>query len=148
MALLTVWRRPRHPRPQRARRPFHAASQSPILTRRPRAEGTAWDEAGKEYLGPLPDRRAQCRPSPSAPDAPPSPINSRLTHMACQVGMYDVYVDLATRLNALSEAARKTLLVTTGRSTENVGQDRASAYEAERCRFHRRGHGGPCWRCR
>jgi len=47
---------------------------------------------------------------------------SRLTHMACQVGMYDVYVDLASRLNALvGGPPRKTLLVTTGaEATENA----------------------------
>jgi 4-aminobutyrate aminotransferase/(S)-3-amino-2-methylpropionate transaminase len=46
----------------------------------------------------------------------------RLTHMACQVAMYDVYVDLAERLNALvGGPKRKTLLVTTGvEATENA----------------------------
>jgi 4-aminobutyrate aminotransferase/(S)-3-amino-2-methylpropionate transaminase len=45
-----------------------------------------------------------------------------LTHMACQVAMYDAYVELAERLNALvGGPRRKTLLVTTGaEATENA----------------------------
>ena len=47
---------------------------------------------------------------------------TRLTHMACQVAMYDGYVTLAERLAALvGGPPRKTLLVTTGaEATENA----------------------------
>ena len=47
---------------------------------------------------------------------------TRLTHMACQVAMYDEYVALAERLSALvGGPPRKTLLVTTGaEATENA----------------------------
>jgi len=89
-----------------------------------RAEGIrVWDESGKEYLdfaagiGVLNVGHRHPRVIAAVNDQ-----LSRLTHMACQVGMYDVYVDLASRLNALvGGPPRKTLLVTTGaEATENA----------------------------
>jgi len=89
-----------------------------------RAEGArVWDIAGKEYLdfacgiGVL--NVGHRHPAVMRAIADQA---GRLTHMACQVAMYDAYVDLAERLNALvGGPPRKTLLVTTGvEATENA----------------------------
>jgi 4-aminobutyrate aminotransferase/(S)-3-amino-2-methylpropionate transaminase len=89
-----------------------------------RAEGTrVWDVDGKEYLdfaagiGVLNVGHRHPRVVQAVADQ-----LTRLMHMACQVGMYDGYVDLAARLNALvGGPKRKTLLVTTGvEATENA----------------------------
>src|SRR5262245_37614115 len=89
-----------------------------------RAEGTrVWDEDGKEYLdfacGIGVQNVGHRHPRVVAAVADQL---TRLTHMACQVGMYSGYVELAARLNALvGGPARKTLLVTTGaEATENA----------------------------
>lgn len=89
-----------------------------------RAEGArVWDEDGKEYLdfacGIGVQNVGHRHPRVVAAVADQL---TRLTHMACQVGMYDEYVELAARLNALvGGPARKTLLVTTGaEATENA----------------------------
>lgn len=89
-----------------------------------RAEGTrVWDEDGKEYLdfacGIGVQNVGHRHPRVVAAVADQL---TRLTHMACQVGMYDGYVELAARLNTLvGGPARKTLLVTTGaEATENA----------------------------
>jgi len=89
-----------------------------------RAEGTrVWDEAGKEYLDFACGIGVQNvgHRHPRVVSAVAEQLDL-LTHMACQVGMYDVYVELAARLNALvGGPARKTLLVTTGaEATENA----------------------------
>ena len=89
-----------------------------------RAEGArVWDTDGKEYLdfacgiGVL--NVGHRHPAVMRAIADQA---GRLTHMACQVAMYDIYVDLAERLNALvGGPKRKTLLVTTGvEATENA----------------------------
>jgi len=89
-----------------------------------RAEGArVWDTDGKEYLdfacgiGVL--NVGHRHPAVMRAIADQA---AHLTHMACQVAMYDIYVDLAERLNALvGGPKRKTLLVTTGvEATENA----------------------------
>lgn len=89
-----------------------------------RAEGSrVWDEDGKAYLdfacGIGVQNVGHRHPRVVAAVADQL---TRLTHMACQVGMYDGYVELAARLNQLvGGPPRKTLLVTTGaEATENV----------------------------
>jgi 4-aminobutyrate aminotransferase/(S)-3-amino-2-methylpropionate transaminase len=89
-----------------------------------RAEGArVWDEDGKEYLdfacGIGVQNVGHRHPRVVAAVADQL---TRLTHMACQVGMYDGYIELASRLNALvGGPPRKTLLVTTGaEATENA----------------------------
>ena len=89
-----------------------------------RAEGArVWDEQGKEYLdfacGIGVQNVGHRHPRVVAAVADQL---TRLTHMACQVGMYDGYVELAARLNTLiAGPQRKTLLVTTGaEATENA----------------------------
>ena len=89
-----------------------------------RAEGArVWDEDGKEYLDFACGIGVQNigHRHPRVVSAVTDQL-TRLTHMACQVGMYDGYVDLAARLNALvGGPRRKTLLVTTGaEATENA----------------------------
>jgi len=89
-----------------------------------RAEGTrVWDEDGKEYLDFACGIGVQNigHRHPRVVAAVTDQL-SRLTHMACQVGMYDAYVELAARLNTLvGGPPRKTLLVTTGaEATENA----------------------------
>src|SRR5262245_7093873 len=89
-----------------------------------RAEGTrVWDEDGKEYLDFACGIGVQNvgHRHPKVVAAVTDQL-TRLTHMACQVGMYDEYVELAARLNSLvGGPARKTLLVTTGaEATENA----------------------------
>src|SRR5262245_60765171 len=89
-----------------------------------RAEGTrVWDEDGKEYLDFACGIGVQNvgHRHPRVVAAVSEQL-TRLTHMACQVGMYDGYVELAARLNKLvAGTARKTLLVTTGaEATENA----------------------------
>jgi len=89
-----------------------------------RAEGTrVWDEDGREYLDFACGIGVQNvgHRHPRVVAAVTDQL-SRLTHMACQVGMYDGYVELASRLNALvGGPMRKTLLVTTGaEATENA----------------------------
>ena len=82
-----------------------------------RAEGArVWDADGREYL----DFAAGIgvlnvgHRHPAVVHAMSDQL-SRLTHMACQVAMYDAYVQLAERLAALvGGPPRKTLLVTTG----------------------------------
>ncbi len=89
-----------------------------------RAEGTrVWDADGREYLdfaggiGVLNVGHRHPRVVAAVADQ-----LTRLTHMACQVAMYDPYVTLAERLAALvGGPPRKTLLVTTGaEATENA----------------------------
>jgi 4-aminobutyrate aminotransferase/(S)-3-amino-2-methylpropionate transaminase len=89
-----------------------------------RADGArVWDTDGKEYLdfacgiGVL--NVGHRHPAVMRAIADQA---GRLTHMACQVAMYDIYIDLAERLNALvGGPKRKTLLVTTGvEATENA----------------------------
>jgi 4-aminobutyrate aminotransferase/(S)-3-amino-2-methylpropionate transaminase len=89
-----------------------------------RAEGArVWDTDGKEYLdfacgiGVLNVGHRHPRVVEAVADQ-----LTRLTHMACQVAMYDGYVELAARLNVLvGGPQRKTLLVTTGvEATENA----------------------------
>ena len=89
-----------------------------------RAEGArVWDADGNEYL----DFAAGIgvlnvgHRHPRVVSAIANQL-AQLTHMACQVAMYDVYVELAQRLNALvGGPKRKTLLVTTGaEATENA----------------------------
>ena len=89
-----------------------------------RAEGArVWDADGREYLdfasgiGVL--NVGHRHPAVLRAIAEQA---GRLTHMACQVAMYDEYVELAARLNALvGGPRRKTLLVTTGvEATENA----------------------------
>jgi 4-aminobutyrate aminotransferase/(S)-3-amino-2-methylpropionate transaminase len=89
-----------------------------------RAEGVrVWDEDGREYLDFACGIGVQNvgHRHPRVVAAVTDQL-AQLTHMACQVGMYDVYVELASRLNALvGGPARKTLLVTTGaEATENA----------------------------
>jgi 4-aminobutyrate aminotransferase/(S)-3-amino-2-methylpropionate transaminase len=89
-----------------------------------RAEGArVWDEVGQEYLDFACGIGVQNvgHRHPRVVAAVAGQL-TRLTHMACQVGMYDEYVQLASRLNALvGGPARKTLLVTTGaEATENA----------------------------
>jgi len=89
-----------------------------------RAEGArVWDADGREYL----DFAAGIgvlnvgHRHPAVVRAVADQL-TRLTHMACQVAMYDEYVALAERLSALvGGPPRKTLLVTTGaEATENA----------------------------
>jgi len=89
-----------------------------------RAEGVrVWDADGREYLdfaagiGVLNAGHRHPRVVAAVTGQA-----ERLMHMACQVAMYDGYVELASRLNALvGGPARKTLLVTTGaEATENA----------------------------
>ena len=89
-----------------------------------RAEGArVWDTDGREYL----DFAAGIgvlnvgHRHPAVVAAVADQL-TRLTHMACQVAMYDAYVALAERLAALvGGPRRKTLLVTTGaEATENA----------------------------
>ena len=89
-----------------------------------RAEGArVWDTDGREYL----DFAAGIgvlnvgHRHPAVVAAVADQL-TRLTHMACQVAMYDAYVALAERLAALvGGRRRKTLLVTTGaEATENA----------------------------
>src|SRR5262245_39452961 len=89
-----------------------------------RADGVrVWDEDGEEYLDFACGIGVQNvgHRHPRVVAAVTEQLG-RLTHMACQVGMYDVYVELAARLNTLvGGPARKTLLVTTGaEATENA----------------------------
>ena len=112
-----------------------------------RAEGArVWDTDGKEYLdfacgiGVLNVGHRHPRVVRAIADQ-----LGQLTHMACQVGMYDVYVELAERLNALvGGPKRKTLLVTTGaEATENAikiarGYTNRSAVVAFTGAFHGR----------
>jgi 4-aminobutyrate aminotransferase/(S)-3-amino-2-methylpropionate transaminase len=89
-----------------------------------RAEGArVWDADGHEYL----DFAAGIgvlnvgHRHPAVVRAVSEQL-TRLTHMACQVAMYDEYVEVAARLAALvGGPARKALLVTTGaEATENA----------------------------
>ena len=112
-----------------------------------RAEGArVWDADGREYLdfvsgiGVLNVGHRH----PRVVRAIAEQLNA-LTHMACQVAMYDAYVELAERLNALvGGPKRKTLLVTTGaEATENAvkiarGHTNRSAIVAFTGAFHGR----------
>lgn len=90
-----------------------------------RAEGARiWDADGREYLdfvggiGVL--NAGHCHPKIVAAISGQA---SRLTHTCFQVGMYEPYVELAERLNALAPgpSPKKTLLLTTGaEATENA----------------------------
>lgn len=104
--------------------PRGLASAHPIAIAR--AEGTrVWDADGREYLdfacgiGVLNVGHRHPRVIRTVSDQ-----LGRLMHMACQVAMYDPYIDLATRLAALvGGPPRKTLLVTTGaEATENAAK--------------------------
>lgn len=105
--------------------PRGLASAHPLLIAR--AEGArVWDTDGREYL----DFAAGIgvlnvgHRHPRVVAAVREQLDA-LTHMACQVAMYDGYLTLASRLAALvgGSVARKTLLVTTGaEATENAAK--------------------------
>ena len=82
-----------------------------------RAEGAAvWDTDGREYLDFTSGIGVQNvgHRHPRVVQAVADQL-SRLTHLSCQVAMYEVYLELAERLAALvGGPGRKTLLVTTG----------------------------------